>query len=448
MKTRYKKVLPIVVMLLILSMLLTGCFVRPGDSSMSKDSSKTSRRTSDQSSRVDTAGRKRSRGSREDSTEATGTESSAEELNLPPMFTVVENTESEVYPQFTTPEYPSDFAGSKNLRYHERRLTPDQRKSYEVIAVGLAQRSDSIGPLYLSNQDELRQVIDAVFYDCPEYFWFLGGYTASSLQREGYLEITIAPNYRYSAQEYLVNKACVEEWVKPIISQLSGKSDYEKVKGVYEYLIDHTCYDWGYIGTSIFDLLSDGRGVCEGYARTAQHILTKLGVETLYVTGFSGELGDEANWENHAWNIVNIDGDYYHLDVTWGDPLADDGTQTKNYYYLNVTDWEIARSHRQDDWTKYPACNAVEYNYYVYEGNYLEIFRKDTITRWFQQAYAQGVPLEFKASSEDVYWEAYTWLVDNGGLEELFISVTDPNAGFSNLYYHDEKMLVFKVECA
>ncbi len=67
-----------------------------------------------------------------------------------------------------------------------------------------------------------------------------------------------------------------------------------------------------------------------------KYFLDYLDIESMIVVG-------SANGENHAWNIVNIDGDYYHIDATWDDPVTDDGTDTIIYDYFNLKDKDIEK---------------------------------------------------------------------------------------------------------
>lgn len=335
----------------------------------------------------------------------------------------------------------------KEYRYFGNMLSAEHQKVYDIILEGIAQRDDFIGPFDISSTDDVNLIVQSVTYDHPEYFWFRGAHSGSYYDRETYLEYTLCPEYEFSAQEYAAHASFVESAAQPILNQLAGKSDYEKVKGVYEYLVDNTVYDRAYTGTTIYELFHDSRAVCEGYARATQYLLTKLGVETLYVTGMAGDFGEpKSTWESHAWNIVCIDGIYYQLDTTWGDPENEDGSQSKNFWYLNLTDEEIRRCHESDEWSTYPACSSTRHNYYAYEGHYLDTFSKETIETWFRDAYANGQPLEFKCASEDIYRQAYHWLVDKEGFKELFRGVVPANTAYRYLYSYSDEQYILNVE--
>lgn len=111
-----------------------------------------------------------------------------------------------------------------------------------------------------------------------------------------------------TASEYsqAMNKA------KQVANSNNYGSDYDKIKRVYKWLCDNVEYDYSYSDGSIYDALIGGKSVCSGYAGAFQVIMDALGIECYINEG-------KANGEDHAWNIVKLDGKYYFVDVTWGD---------------------------------------------------------------------------------------------------------------------------------
>ncbi len=104
---------------------------------------------------------------------------------------------------------------------------------------------------------------------------------------------------------------------------LSAKTDYEKVCGIYDYICDNVVYDYEHLdmGTdyplmfTAYAALMDGTAVCQGYANLFYRLALELGVDTRIITGDAGG--------PHAWNIVELDDKYYYLDATWDAPLAE-----------------------------------------------------------------------------------------------------------------------------
>lgn len=116
--------------------------------------------------------------------------------------------------------------------------------------------------------------------------------------------------------------------------------DYYKVKMVNYYIAKETVYDLkAKHAYSAYGTLIEKRAVCQGYAYAAYLILKNMGIETLYVNGYAGE-----EKTPHAWNMVKIDNEWYHMDITFNDPLPDRGNHASSQYLL-ISDKEIAKDH-------------------------------------------------------------------------------------------------------
>ena len=79
------------------------------------------------------------------------------------------------------------------------------------------------------------------------------------------------------------------------------------------------------------------------------------------------------------WNIVNIGGDYYHLDCTWDDPVSDDGGKLRMYTYFNLSDEMISGTHR--DFSYDFVCKSTAENYYIKTGTYFESYSRSSESR-------------------------------------------------------------------
>ena len=115
--------------------------------------------------------------------------------------------------------------------------------------------------------------------------------------------------------------------MKSLAKELKGATDYDTVKNVHDYLIDNFEYDrkTTMVNHTDIDGFRDGVMVCSGYSLAAYYLLNVAGVPTRVITGDGGSGG--GNVENHMWNMVQLDGKWYNLDVTW-----DDGGGSRKYY--------------------------------------------------------------------------------------------------------------------
>lgn len=136
-------------------------------------------------------------------------------------------------------------------------------------------------------------------------------------------------------------------------------SDYENELAIHDYLVSNIEYGGGdEEAYSAYDALIKGRAVCSGYAESFKTLLDMLGIESRAVTG-------SVNGEAHSWNMVKLDGEWYHVDVTWDDPIDGDGTISHKYF--NVTDADMALDHIWEA-GKYPEATGTQYAYYVMSG--------------------------------------------------------------------------------
>jgi len=167
-------------------------------------------------------------------------------------------------------------------------------------------------------------------------------------------------------QEAAVQKK-VDQILKTIIKS-SMKTEFEKVKAINDYIVSNTAYGTKTKASphSAYALLMEGQAVCQGYALTTYKMLEQAGFDVKYVVGTVN--GNEA----HAWNLVKVDGKWYHLDTTWNDPLPN-RFGASSYDYFLVTDAQLKKDHK---WiaSNYPAATSTKYSYmqnvhFVYQVN-------------------------------------------------------------------------------
>ena len=139
-------------------------------------------------------------------------------------------------------------------------------------------------------------------------------------------------------------------------------STAEKVKVVHDYIVLHWSYDYdNYIqGTIPNDsysprgVLINGKAVCEGYSAAFKAFMDELEIPCKIIVGTSGQSIDGT--ENHAWNIVQVDGDWFQIDVTWDDPVPD-SQGIVHYNYFLVPDSVMEEDHYWEH-SEYPACTV------------------------------------------------------------------------------------------
>ena len=139
----------------------------------------------------------------------------------------------------------------------------------------------------------------------------------------------------------------------------SGMSDYDVVKILHDYLVTHCDYDYRvdignmpFISHQAEGALLKGTAVCSGYAKAYEALLDAAGIPCETITGYAGGY--------HAWNLVQVDGAWYHVDTTWDDPTTRGGDYIRYTYFLKSDKVMVSRSHR--DWEAVYACTSTKYD--------------------------------------------------------------------------------------
>ena len=143
----------------------------------------------------------------------------------------------------------------------------------------------------------------------------------------------------YSKEDVEQYETQIQQAKNDILSNVQGQSDYQKIKTIHNYLIDSIEYEEDLTQSNIYDIygaLVKKRCVCEGYAKAFQYLMNVIGIENAIVIGTGTNSINKT--ENHAWNYVKLNGQWYAVDVTWDDPIIIGGgsltTKSRYKYFL------------------------------------------------------------------------------------------------------------------
>ena len=143
----------------------------------------------------------------------------------------------------------------------------------------------------------------------------------------------------------------------------------EKELALHDWVIDHMAYDWSLhekgalegkpADELLYRAMTESKGICLSYASAFQLLMDLAGVECLTVVGAASDSS-----QDHAWNMVKLDGEWYCVDVTWDDtskPVANQ--RERNHLYFNVTSDEMRRTNHQWDYDNIPEATATAYSW-------------------------------------------------------------------------------------
>ncbi len=285
---------------------------------------------------------------------------------------------------------------------------------------------------------KLNSIINDVITD-PELFYL----NVKGMRCGAYEDMAGTVHLSTVKVEYQNTKEEVEPLIEQFNSKVSkiisstvndGMTDLEKALKLHDYIVLNTKYDLeGTMedyngGISAYDIIIMGNGVCQGYAQAYNYLLEKVGIESIMVT--SQEMV-------HAWNLVNIDDQWYHVDATWDDPVPD-AVGRVNHTYFMLSDEAISstndvRKKAHYSWdskglkatdTKYDEefWQSVSTEIFMYDGSWYFISESGDYSTY--SAASESVSANVSLEGEKWYvWEStnefwtgkYTSLIISGG---------------------------------
>lgn len=131
-----------------------------------------------------------------------------------------------------------------------------------------------------------------------------------------------------------------------------GMTDLQKVLSVHDYIVSHAKYSFLDATNNGYHALVKGETACYGYAQLFLRVMQRLGIPCQIVI-----CDDTGEGLGHAWNVVEVDGSWYHLDLTWDDPLPDAPCRALHTYFLK-TDREFEQTLGHDfGWAPEVECD-------------------------------------------------------------------------------------------
>lgn len=257
-------------------------------------------------------------------------------------------------------------------RYYYNKMSEHDKGIYNALYKGILELKPQVQVDGFVDIDSVARIATAMTCDNPHLFYFKQTYIAV---RSSALKSVILPQYFYSKQEIPALNKQIEKAVNTIIRQLQldkVSNEYEKERLVHDLFADRLTYDHEALAAkndpkrivtahSIIGVFLLKKAVCEGIAKATKILLNAANMKCIVATGKASLENTE---EGHAWNIVKVNGNPYHLDATWD--IANSTKSSICYDYFNLTDKLISIDHR--DYHETPKCFTLSENYYTKNG--------------------------------------------------------------------------------
>ena len=303
-------------------------------------------------------------------------------------------------------------------RYYLSRLSEDpENASVLAAACRIYRAAENFSAAcqfpYGVTPEEAFQALDLLEYDCPELFQldFFHTDTYYSDPQTDYIS-SLELSYHMTKEEYALCLEDCEKVIASVCEQADGLSDYEKELLVFDTLTSICHYDdQPQLAGTAYGALCEGRAKCDGIAYAATWLLRELGLTCMSVGGYSDreEFG-------HAWNLVEVDGNYYALDLTQDVPLLDSddpilhtGFNVPNRLALHSDGINYTLDTSISDSFELPTTDCIDDDYYVRNGLYVSAGSDYTelFYRLMDEAAAEGGLFSVRFASGDELAQCY-----------------------------------------
>ncbi|MDW7797711.1 transglutaminase domain-containing protein [Streptococcus canis] len=240
--------------------------------------------------------------------------------------------------------------------YYFQQLSKTEQENYLALHDSLSQFREVISLLPASKKS-LIKTIDAFMMDNPEFYWITSAdYQFELSDQTAFVTFPLPKDAKKTYQD-------LQAIGDDIVAKMPTGDDYERIKYFYEVIIKDTDYnkkafeayqsgDQSQISSNqdIKSIFIDHLSVCNGYAQAFQFLCQKANIPVAYIRG-TGTSRQTQEAFPHAWNAVELNGQYYGVDATWGDPVFDNHLSqqqqtTINYSFLCLPDQIMSLSHQ------------------------------------------------------------------------------------------------------
>ena len=153
-----------------------------------------------------------------------------------------------------------------------------------------------------------------------------------STQTDSLRKVKIEVEKAYSESDIKLIKEAVKNIEKKVFDDSLSTKD--QIKAIHDYIIDNSKYDSNRTDNGVIEYKSDiaygplieGYGICGGYSDAMELFLEDMNIKSYKISS-----------ESHVWNAVNLFDNWYHLDLTWDDPVTNTGVDLIEDKYFMIS---------------------------------------------------------------------------------------------------------------
>lgn len=252
-----------------------------------------------------------------------------------------------------------DYNFSQNDTSDLTRIFSSGSTVEETLYEGLSNSEKDIDiSSYDISKSQLKQLMQDIINNNPDLFYVASQY---SYYTNNDKITSVVPSYEYSGSDLEKKMTVYKNGMNDILSGINSSwSDLEKIVYVHDYLCQQYEYDTTYSNYDAYSFFSTGKGVCQAYTAVFSGIMKALDIEVSTASSDSMK---------HIWNVVKLNGKWYHVDVTWDDPVSDKFSLASHLHILHSDSsfkTSLDGSQAHSNWVSNYTCTDKTYDNYFW----------------------------------------------------------------------------------
>lgn len=270
--------------------------------------------------------------------------------------------------------------------YYYSKMNKIQQNVYHTMKAGLMTLAPSF-PVPKLEGSELQDIFFKLRLDCPEIFYAVGFRYRYCRDASN---VEMLPEYLFNKKKVKEHQAAMEARIAKLTRSAKAMTEWEKEIYIHDFISTHVRYDKlkKPYSHEIIGPLGQGVGVCEGIAKAVKILCDTLGIWCIIAVSDSNT--EKKIKYRHAWNVIKIAGNYYHLDATFDNTLSND--DIIRYDYFNQSDKNFFRDHEPVIY-EVPLCNDGDHFYY--REKKLSFTKIEEVAKRAEQAARKGTAFIF-----------------------------------------------------